>query len=116
MKRLVMTRAWEMFKKGFARTFGECLKASWTLTKKENNCFQETVVSQDELNNRMRNDKNFRKKINGSNLSQNIVYNGTGRVEYTNRKIWIVKGMARVYATETIDNINLDQTFIQVRI
>ena len=27
MKRLVMTRAWEMYRKGFARTFGEMPKS-----------------------------------------------------------------------------------------
>lgn len=116
MKRLVMTRAWELYRKGFARTFAECLKVSWALTKKENNCFQETTVSQDELNKKMRNDKDFRKKANGSNLSKNVVYTGEGRVFYTNRKLWVKEGIARVYATETIDNINLDQTYIQVRI
>lgn len=116
MKKLVMTRAWEMYRKGFARTFGECLKASWALTKKENNCFQAESMTQEQLNNKMRNDRRFRHAANNSNTSSNVVYKGAGRVEYVNRKLWVKEGIVRVYATETIDNINLDQTYIQVRI
>ena len=116
MKRLVMTRAWEMYRKGFARTFRECLKASWALTKKENNLFQADSMTQEQLNNKMRNDRRFRHSANHSNSSTNVIYKGEGKVFYTNRKLWVKEGIARIYVTETIDDISLDQTYIQVRI
>lgn len=116
MKRLVMTRAWEMYRKGFARIFGECLKASWALTKKENKLFQPESMTQEQLNKKMRNDRRFRHRANHSNSSTNVIYRGEGKVFYTERKLWVKEGIARIYATETIDDISLDQTYIQVRI
>lgn len=116
MRREIMKRAWELFRKGFNKVFGRCLKASWELYKKETATLKEETLSQETLNSMMKNDRNFRRKANGSNLSSNIIYKGEGKVFYTNRKLWVKEGIARIYATETIDDISLDQTYIQVRI
>lgn len=116
MRREIMKRAWELFRKGFNKVFARCLKASWELYKKETATLKEETLSQETLNSMMKNDRNFRRKANGSNLSSNIIYKGEGKVYYNNFKLWIKEGICRLYADKNIDNVSLDQTYIQVRI
>lgn len=112
MKREVMKKAWEIFKKGFKANFGECLKAAWSLVKRANKV---TTLSQDELNAMMKNDKNFKHRANKSNLSNNVIYNGKGEVHFENFKLWVKSGIARLYADKMIDEIVIKNIFFEVR-
>lgn len=112
MKREVMKKAWEMLRKGFNETFAVCLKAAWALVKKS---FAVKTMTQDELNEMMRNNKQFRHAANGSNLSSNVIYQGAGVVTYSNARMWVKKGIARIYADKCIDGIKITETYLEVR-
>lgn len=112
MKREVMTKAWELFKKGFKGTFSECLKAAWNLVKRIRVV---TTLQQEELNIMMKNDKNFRHRANKSNLSSNVIYHGEGKVYFSNFKFWIKSGIARIYADKMIDGIIIKNTYFEVK-
>lgn len=112
MRREVMKKAWEIFKKGFKGTFRECLKVAWNLLKRANKVI---TLSQDELNSMMRNDRNFKHRANGSNLSNNIIYNGKGEITFSNLKLWVKPGIVRIYADKLIDGIFVKNTYFEVR-
>ena len=112
MRKEVMLKAWEIFRKGFKAAFADCLKAAWNLVKRSN---RTANLSQDELNSMMRNDKNFRHRANRSNLSSNIVYQGEGRVSFSNFKLWVKSGIARLYADKMVDDIIVKNTYFEVR-
>lgn len=116
MKKLVMKRAWELYKKGFSEIFRQCLKASWELTKKQNTYFQDEQATVEELDSLMRNNRNFRHQANEDNLSPSLKYNGKGNISYENLKLWVVKGRARVYVDKKIDGIKVEQNYIQYKI
>lgn len=116
MKREVMLKAWEMYRKGFKTTFAECLKGAWELVKKVNKFYKETNLSMEKLDVFMKENKEFRHKVNKSNLANNATYprEKAGHMTFS-LKLWVKQGIARVYADKFIDGTFLTQSYVEAR-
>ncbi|MBM6876204.1 hypothetical protein [Fusobacterium mortiferum] len=118
MKKDVMLKAWELFRKGYSEVFGECLKGAWTLIKKVRKFYiQGKIVAFEVLDNKMVKDRAFKHTVNRDNLLPNCTYPRDKKGEMTySLRTWIKPGIARIYADEFVDGIFFDKSYVQTRI
>ena len=117
MKSAVMKKAWEMFKKGYNKTFALCLKGAWALLKKVKNYHQGKTVEFEILDKKMVKDRDFKHSVNKTNLIKNCTYPREKSAFMTfTLKTWVKPGIARIYIEKYVDEFYFDTTYVETRI
>lgn len=103
-----------LFNKGFSEDKNKCLEAATELKKDAETYFVSKVLSEEKVEQYIKEYKSFRKSIFG--MSRPTKYTGERKTSYKKIRIWAKKDIARVYADKYIDGYLLNNAYVEFRI